>query len=208
MAMASQPNDTVQGGDHSLTRWERTVDVWAICLTHFFGMLNSEVLTPGEMEVFENSGRLPCDLDPLQNPLQKVLVLGLRLALLFSPLILITIPVLLWPIALEQTWTYMKEYMASSPLSRSIGLALLVIVACLLYWAKTAIQAVYGGAEFFVGLLSCWIGLSEPKSNDLATSIAIIGGVYILIRGCENILTGIKPFLANPLFPRHPFLRP
>jgi hypothetical protein len=33
----------------------------------------------------------------------------LRLTLLFFPLALIAVPLLIWPIVLEQTWQYVKE---------------------------------------------------------------------------------------------------
>jgi hypothetical protein len=84
--------------------------------------------------------------------------------------------------------------------------ALLIVTACLLYWAKTKMQAVYGAAEFVVGLLSCWIGLAEQKKDDLAASLAIIGGVYILVRACENVSKGIKPLVASPRFPKEPVM--
>jgi len=114
----------------------------------------------------------------------------LVLLLIYLEIALILVAILslfAWPWVIAGFWQ--KILIAvTSPWLRTLAVAILVIAGFLLYLARTYMRPVYGLAEIMIGITSCWAGLSDPRPNVLSASLAIIGGIYIIIRGFDNLI--------------------
>lgn len=115
--------------------------------------------------------------------------------LLFLPLILIglvavlALIIVLWPWAIVMMWQKSLTIMAK-PALRVIAVSLIVVFSFLLYLARTYMRPIFGVAEVCIGIATCWGGLSyaNPPLRVLPASLAVVGGIYIIIRGFDNIV--------------------
>jgi hypothetical protein len=94
-----------------------------------------------------------------------------------------------WPFALAKFWQPLSEAMVS-PWLRIFTTAIFVSIAFILYLARTHMQHIYGAAEILVGAVACWTGLGYPSTSALPGSLAVAGGVYIIVRGIDNGVQG------------------
>jgi hypothetical protein len=92
-----------------------------------------------------------------------------------------------WPWVLAGFWQTILIAVAS-PWVRILAVGVLILASFLLYLARTYMRPIYGLTEIMVGVTSCWVGLSDPRPNVLSASLAIIGGIYIFIRGFDNLI--------------------
>ncbi len=137
-------------------------------------------------------------LTPLADALDIVFTMGVgipSLARLVS--LLATLPILiialLVVLVLAAPWTitfFWEQILiiAASPLFRGIAVFILLITSFLLYLARTYMRPIFGLAEVAVGIATCWGVLSNPPANTLLASLAVVGGVYIMVRGFDNIV--------------------
>lgn len=106
--------------------------------------------------------------------------------------------IVLWPWAIVMLWHKTLTVMAK-PAFRVIAVSLIVVLGFLLYLARTYMRPIYGIAEVCIGIATCWAALSYSNLSlrALPASLAMIGGVYIIIRGFDNIIDDkslIDPF--------------
>jgi hypothetical protein len=106
------------------------------------------------------------------------------------PLFLISIVALLtlaWPWPIIFLWQRVLV-IAANPILRTVGVILLLLSGLLLYLARTYVRPIYGLVEVLIGIATCWVGLSNPSAQAISASFAVVGGVYIIIRGFDNIV--------------------
>jgi hypothetical protein len=72
--------------------------------------------------------------------------------------------------------------------------ALVPIVGVVIFWFRARFRLVYGLTEFGVGAVTA-IRVFWPQFNyatvGLANALQVLGGLYIMVRGCENIGKGL-----------------
>jgi hypothetical protein len=112
--------------------------------------------------------------------LTLILLVGIGLVLLFG-----------WPFVLAGFWRTLRESMASIWV-RGLVTALLAMVGVLLYIVRTSWRALYGAAEIVIGIAACWSGLGSSSASELSASLTVASGVYIVVRGLDNLRQGSK----------------
>jgi hypothetical protein len=76
-----------------------------------------------------------------------------------------------------------------------IFLPVAILLGGLLYWLRFKRRVEYGVIEIFVAIAAIWVAIisSESPTDDLmARATAIFAGVYIMVRGLDNIEQGLK----------------
>lgn len=116
-----------------------------------------------------------------------------KVLLFLIPAYLITIAVLLvllfaWPAALFINWNALLSLLGSNDYYRALAVAALFVSGLLLYLARVYMRPVYGLLEIVIGVGACWSALTYPSANALPATMSLIGGIYIIIRGCDNII--------------------
>ena len=76
----------------------------------------------------------------------------------------------------------------ASPWWRVIAVMILLGTAFFLYMLRTLMRPIYGLAEIIFGITVCWLSFTYPSNATFATSLAICGGVYIIVRGFDNVI--------------------
>jgi hypothetical protein len=66
-----------------------------------------------------------------------------------------------------------------------------VLVGLVLYHVRGRYQFLYGMVEVCVALLAIFVSIGTPSSIALNKIVGILGGVYILVRGLDNIDKGL-----------------
>ena len=64
-----------------------------------------------------------------------------------------------------------------------------------MYWIKSAHTKLYGVGELVFAAVAMWYALHalyETSQNGLANLLALIGGLYVMVRGLDNIGKGIE----------------
>jgi hypothetical protein len=69
-----------------------------------------------------------------------------------------------------------------------------VSVAYWLFVLRNKQRAIYGFFEVAVGVAAVWSSTLTISSPNLSNAIAVLGGVYIIIRGLDNIDQGLEAF--------------
>jgi hypothetical protein len=72
------------------------------------------------------------------------------------------------------------------------SLIVLALLSYFLYYIKNHTQFFYGCSELLVGAATCWLGVAEKTKENLAATLALIGGISILIRGWVNVCEGYE----------------
>jgi len=118
-----------------------------------------------------------------------VKILGVVIPLHLALIVLIAILMLLWPWLLVFFWQQVLTGVAN-PILRVSAVVLLALSGFLLYLARTYMRPIYGLTEIFIGIATCWVGLTypNPSAKALSASLAVFGGIYIIIRGFDNIV--------------------
>ena len=94
-----------------------------------------------------------------------------------------------WPIALSGLWTRLSGF-ASSPTNCTILTLASILAGVFLYRMRTRFRMAYSLAEMMVGAGACWVAFANAKSDRIAGPLALIGGIYIIVRGCDNAVEG------------------
>jgi hypothetical protein len=66
-----------------------------------------------------------------------------------------------------------------------------------LYLMRRKFQRYYGIGEICVGMAVCWGIISQAPASGLAASFGLAGGVYIIVRGLDNLLGEQKSQIVN-----------
>lgn len=114
--------------------------------------------------------------------------------------IVVTLGILGWPIAMISFWHSITEA-AKSPLMHIAESGACLVLAVLLYCIRASmLRSAFGLVEIIIGVVMCWAGLgasSGPlQSPPLTGTIAIVGGIYVIVRGIDNIMLGWEAFQA------------
>jgi len=64
-------------------------------------------------------------------------------------------------------------------------------LSAFLYWLRGRLPLIYGTLEIFVGMLSLSIATQGQVTDLLTKLIGVFGGIYIIIRGLDNVDKGI-----------------
>ena len=73
-----------------------------------------------------------------------------------------------------------------------------VLEAWVLYQIRIRARVLYGVTEVFVGIAAVTSPVANDPQANLAHLLGIAGGVYIVIRGFDNIENGVKAFERPP----------
>jgi hypothetical protein len=74
-----------------------------------------------------------------------------------------------------------------------------IAVGFLLYWIRGKFPFFYGLTEISVSVLAIIVSIGTPNTILLNKVVAILGGIYILIRGMDNIDKGL-PVSWRPMW--------
>jgi hypothetical protein len=79
-----------------------------------------------------------------------------------------------------------------------------ILLALLLYRLRGNRPFTYGLAEIFVGVATVWYSIHSemPEPYYLAKAIALLGGIYIIVRGLDNMDRGL-PQRMRPRWDRY-----
>jgi hypothetical protein len=73
----------------------------------------------------------------------------------------------------------------------SIQFSIIPFVLCgvILFGLRTRFPFVYGSGELVVGIISIWkaVSASQGDADILARGVVIFGGIYIIVRGLDNM---------------------
>lgn len=130
----------------------------------------------------------------IPDPLAKVLLL-LVPAHLISVAILVIL-LLAWPVALYANWNFIPTALVGHNYGRALVVGLLLFSGFLLYLSRVYMRPVYGFIEIFIGCMSCWSALTYPSGTTLPATLSLVGGIYIIIRGFDNMIE--EKFLTDP----------
>jgi hypothetical protein len=120
------------------------------------------------------------------NRLSLFILYGFLIAGLVGAIIILAWPVLiLW-------FSPTLSNIISTYWGRILGLVILGLLSFALYLVRENLRKLYGIAEIVVGLVACWAGFGKLMSETLGGTIALAGGVYIMVRGIDNYVQGAK----------------
>jgi hypothetical protein len=101
---------------------------------------------------------------------------------------------LFWPFVVGGLWTQL----AASEIwwVRMLTLLTLTALAVGLYLSRRWARTPYGLSEFLVGFAAAWktLGIAPSMQSELATTLALAGCVYLMIRGIDNLVEGWDDF--------------
>jgi hypothetical protein len=91
-----------------------------------------------------------------------------------------------WPITLIFFWDWISAATAHRSLARNLATFVCGIFAFFLYGLRNGEPLLYGLAEISTGLMVCWLGLGQAAEQRLPATLALVGGIYVIIRGLDN----------------------
>jgi hypothetical protein len=91
------------------------------------------------------------------------------------------------PALLAAMWQGITKATAD-PVVKVFTILILFLVMLLCYRARKYHQGLYGFTEVILGLGGCWVGLGKTTDGQYAGSLAVVGGIYLGVRGITNIL--------------------
>jgi hypothetical protein len=92
-----------------------------------------------------------------------------------------------WPPNLAELLEYIKEKIQLSSTFKIIALIVSVFISLLLYKLKKEFILIFGLLEFVGGIWTIWSTFNQNFENNIIFSLAIGGGVFLLVNGIENI---------------------
>jgi hypothetical protein len=92
-----------------------------------------------------------------------------------------------WPWILVGSWQRIGLLVAS-PWLRGVAVATFFVAGFLLYLARLYMRPLYGLAEIILGVVACWVSLSDLTKGALATTIVLTGAIYVMVRGLDNLI--------------------
>jgi hypothetical protein len=90
----------------------------------------------------------------------------------------------------------------SNPYSSVLAIA----IGLFLYRVRGEYPLFYGITEILVAVLAIFVSIGTPTANPLNAIVGILGGIYILIRGMDNMDKGLPASWRPPwdwLFPKN-----
>lgn len=165
--------------------------VWQVITRFFVDRYN---MTPDPEHIIGNYDQLPGFLLPaVYIVLNFVLVMA-------AALVLLLIPILLGGIALE-----LHDPLATL-LSQPWSIIVTLAAGILFYRLRCSVPLIYGIAEIIVAAVTMWLAIVH--SADLGTkSLALVGAIYIMVRGLDNMDSGLPQELRalwDRWFPKPP----
>ena len=101
----------------------------------------------------------------------------------------IAVVLLAWPLLLASVWPRIAPAMAS-PVWRALTTVVLCQVAVLMFAVREDFRRLYGFAEAVGGVVAIWFALGVTPAEPTTTTFGVLGGVYILVRGFDNLARG------------------
>ena len=92
-----------------------------------------------------------------------------------------------WPPNLAELLEYIKEKIQLSSTFKIIALIVSVFISLLLYKLKKEFILIFGLLEFVGGIWTIWSTFNQNFENNILFSLAIGGGIFLLVNGFENI---------------------
>jgi hypothetical protein len=92
-----------------------------------------------------------------------------------------------WPPNLAELLEYIKEKTQISFSFKIIALIVSILISLLLYKLKKEFILIFGLLEFVGGIWTIWSTFNQNFENNILFSLAIGGGVFLLVNGFENI---------------------
>lgn len=92
-----------------------------------------------------------------------------------------------WVPNLAKVLGYIKEPLRTSLFYRVISIIIIIFLAYLLLFLKRKFLEVFGMLELVAGMWTIWLAFTKGFDNDLFYALAIGGGLFISVRGLENI---------------------
>lgn len=93
------------------------------------------------------------------------------------------------PALLATLWQEITKAM-TDPIVKVFATLILFFVMLLCYRARKYHQRLYGVTEVILGLGGCRVGLGKTTDGQYAGSLAVVGGIYLGVRGITNISEG------------------
>lgn len=81
----------------------------------------------------------------------------------------------------------------------------ILIVGCALYWYRQRFRLAYGVAEFAVGFMTSayvFYPTFDYAGIQVVHEIQLLGGLYVMVRGLDNIAKGVENTRLEPLWKR------
>lgn len=109
---------------------------------------------------------------------------------------LIAITLFLWPWVLVLFWARIIAFTVY-PETRLLVVVLITITGFLLYLARAHMRPLYGLAEIMIGAATCWAILGNTSASKLVAGFAMAAGVYVIVRGFDNLIDEESLFVSN-----------
>jgi energy-converting hydrogenase Eha subunit A len=107
----------------------------------------------------------------------------------FGLVVVIVASVGTWPVALSALWTSLISFACNST-NRSILTVASLLFGILLYVLRRRVRIAYAAAEMVVGVAACWAAFADAKPDQIAGPLVLAGGLYVIVRGCDNAIEG------------------
>jgi hypothetical protein len=128
--------------------------------------------------------------------LSGYIAISIFVLITIGAVIMFSVTVIVWPVAVITLWKSITVA-AVSPWMRAGEVAICIIFACILFAVRSSwLRPVYGLAEVILGVIACWSGL-RAASERFQGGIAIAAGIYVMIRGLDNVFVGWKQFVVT-----------
>jgi hypothetical protein len=91
-----------------------------------------------------------------------------------------------WPFVVAQLWHFVEMHNKSYWFLIS-GVALVICFGVLMYFLREYVRFAYGLVEISGATVLAWIALAEPHNSGVVFATALMGSIYIFVRGIDNI---------------------
>jgi len=88
---------------------------------------------------------------------------------------------------------YKNQDLMLIAMSHQITIAPCVAIGIGLYRLRGNNPTVYGIGEVLVSLVTILFSIASAANGLLATSLGLLGGIYVMVRGLDNIDKGLPP---------------
>jgi hypothetical protein len=118
----------------------------------------------------------------------------LMLAVLFGVLVLALLggALAIYPVLFVSRWPRFARAIQPLPIRAAIVLGMCG-VGGLLYLARRYFRLYYGMFECCVGAATLWAAVSRPDVDRFALALGLMGGIYVIVRGLDNMAQAKAP---------------
>jgi glucose dehydrogenase len=92
-----------------------------------------------------------------------------------------------WVPNLAELLENIKEKLQKSDIFKILTLITFILISIIIYQLKKKLIIVFGLLEFVGGIWTIWSTFNQNFENNIIFSLAIGGGVFLLVNGIENI---------------------